>query len=190
MELHLSDRSITALNFLLVVVLSYFAALSVNDVVTLRRGSAEAPVLRTRGGGVNDASARRSRAAYQAIVDRDIFNLVPPPVAAPEVQVEELHITLIGVTQSTGGKPYAIFADRNGEQSVYQVGETIPDSGKLLEVDKDRAIIEHGGKPVTLELPKDDMSGDGSGNGGLSPSEGAANRDALRHRLMRHRNRD
>ena len=118
MELHLSDRSITALNFLLVVVLSYFAALSVNDVVVLRRGSAEAPVLRTRGRGADDSSARRPRAAYQAIVDRDIFNLVPPPVAAPEVVVEELHITLIGVTQTTGGKPYAIFADRSGEQSV------------------------------------------------------------------------
>jgi type II secretory pathway component PulC len=195
MELHLSDRHLMALNVLLVAVLVYFAALAVNDVVVLRRAPAEAPVPRTRGRVADDAS-HRPRAAYQAIVERDIFNLVPPPAAAPQVVVEDLHLTLIGVSQTTKGKPYAIVADRRGEQAVYRVGETIPGSGKLLEVGKDRAIVEHGGKHVVIELPNDDMN---SARGGfasnarsaptprrLSPAE-APSRDERQHRPSRHR---
>ena len=193
MELHFSDRHIVALNLLLVAVLAYFAALAVNDVVVLRRAPAEAPVLRTRGRVANDSFANRPRAAYQAIVERDIFNLVPPPAAAPEVVVEDLHLTLIGVSQATKGKPYAIVADQRGEQSVYRVGEMIPGSGKLLEVGKDRAIVEHGGKHVVIELPKDDMN---SAPGSFAARAGfpramtpaaASNGDQMQHRRMRHR---
>jgi type II secretory pathway component PulC len=196
MELRLSDRHLMALNLLLAAVLLYFAALAVNDVVALRRAPAEAPVRRTRGRVADDASAHRPRAAYQAIVERDIFNLVPPPAAAPEVVVEDLHLTLIGVSQTTKGKPYAIVADRRGEQAVYRVGETIPGSGKLLEVGKDRAIVEHGGKQVVIELPNDDMN---SARGGpassarsaqtprrLSPAE-PSSRDEKHHRPSRQR---
>lgn len=184
-----------ALNLLLVAVLAYFAALAVNDVVVLRGAPAEAPVPRTTARVVDNSLGNRTRAAYQAIVERDIFNLVPPPAPAAPVVVEELHLTLIGVSQSTKGKPYAIIADRRGEQSVYRVGETIPDSGKLLEVGKDRVVVEHGGKHVAIELPKDDMSSaptegfgasEGSVDEGPSPAE-ASGQDGLRHRLMRHR---
>jgi type II secretory pathway component PulC len=161
MDLHLSDRHIVALNMLLVTVLAYFAALSMNDVLALGRAPIDAPVLNTRR-VLSDASVRRSREAYQAIVERDIFNLEPPPAAAPEVVVEDLHLTLIGVSQTTHGKPFAIIADATGQQSVYRVGEVIPGSGKLIEVDKDQAIIEHGGKNVAIALPKDDMNGPGA----------------------------
>jgi type II secretory pathway component PulC len=196
MELRLSDRHIIALNMLLVAVLAYFAALAVNDVVLLRRAPVEAPIARTRGGLMDDSSPSRSRAAYQAIVERDIFNLEPPPVAAPEVVVEDLHLTLIGVSQTTAGKPFAIVADATGQQSVYRVGEMIPGSGKLLEVDKDQAIVEHGGKHVVIALPKDDMTG---GSGAVASSDASPSRlrrptpleasshDESRHRSMRHR---
>jgi type II secretory pathway component PulC len=195
MELRLTDRHIMAVNVLLVGVLAYFAVLAVNDVVAFRGAPIAAPILHTQSKVADDFTANRTRAAYQAIVERDIFNLEPPPPppAAPVV-VEDLHLTLIGVTETSKGKPYAIFADRTGEQSVYRVGEIIPGSGKLLEVTKDRAIVEHGGKHVALELPKDNMSGDDSGDetvaqdGDLSPAE-ASSRDQAHHRLMRHRRR-
>src|ERR1700691_2014297 len=157
MELRLSDRHIVALNVLLVTVLGYFAILAGKDVLALRSSAAGGPVLSRRGRIANSSPANQSRAAYQAIVERDIFNLVQPPTPPPQVVVENLHITLVGVSQASKGKPFAIVADEQGEQSVYRVGEIIPDSGKLLEVDKDRAILEHGGKQIVLELPKDDM---------------------------------
>jgi len=183
MELHLSDRHIVALNLLLVTVLAYFAALALNDVVSLRHSSSDAPVmsLHTR---VADDSVSRPRADYQAIVERDIFNIeVPPPPPAPVVE-EDLHLTLVGVSTATKGKPYAIVSDARGEQAVYRVGEVIPDSGKLLEVQKDRAIIEHNGKQVVLELPKEEMEGDAEASPEVSPDD-ASEQDNMRHRRMR-----
>jgi type II secretory pathway component PulC len=210
MELNLSDRYIMALNVLLFAVLAYFAVLSVNDVLAYRRAPAEAAAPRAGSKVADDSSADRTRAAYQAIVERDIFNLVPPPTAPAQVIVEDLHLTLIGVSQTTKGKPYAIIADRSGQQSVYRVGEMIPNCGKLLEVGKDRAIVEHGGKQVALELPKEDMnsapssvaSSDAYRSLGQDPEavaereaaaereageNGSGERDELRNRLAHHR---
>lgn len=148
-----------ALNALLAAVLIYFAALSVNDVIGAYHGTDAAPVPHTHAKVTQNAFANRSRAAYQAIVERDIFNLEPPPAPPPQAVEEDLHLTLIGVTQTTKGKPYAIIANQLGEQSVYQLGEEIPDSGKLAKVEKDRVLIDHNGKEVALELPTDDTSG-------------------------------
>jgi type II secretory pathway component PulC len=188
MELQFTERHIMALNALLVAVLIYFAALAVNDVVGLGRSSDDAPALQTRGKVAQQPFADRSRAAYQAIVDRDIFNLEPPPAPPTPVVVEDLHLTLIGVTQTTKGKPWAIIANQQGEQSVYQVGETIPDSGELIKVEKDRAIIEHGGKEVALELPTDDTGGGPSSlaaNNGIMTPQDSSRRDRAFHRRMR-----
>src|ERR1700730_10561848 len=121
MELNLSDRHIMALNVLLFAVLAYFAALSVNDVLAYRRTPRAAAVSHGADRLAAQSYADRPRAAYQAIVDRDIFTLVPPPAVTPLAPVEELHLTLIGVSQSSKGKPYAIIADRSGQQSVYRV---------------------------------------------------------------------
>jgi type II secretory pathway component PulC len=188
MELQLTERHIMALNGLLVAALLYFAALAVNDVVGAYRGTDDAPVRRAHAKVARDLSANRSRAAYQAIVERDIFNLEPPPPPPPKVVVEDLHLTLIGVSQTTKGRPYAIIANQVGEQSVYQVGEEIPDSGKLIKVEKARAIVEHDGRQVALELPTDETSGapspDASSGEIVTPQE-ASRQDQGRHRRMR-----
>jgi type II secretory pathway component PulC len=190
MELRLTDRHIMALNVLLVAVLAYFAALAVNDVLAMRRPEADAPTVRVPGKAANNAFANRSRQAYQAIVERDIFNLEAPPPPPVQIVVEDLHLTLVGVSQTTKGKPYAIISNSQGEQSVYRVGEMIPDSGKLLEVGKDRAIVEHNGKQVAIEIPSDDAGGADSGGGAgartLTPSQ-ASGQDEANHRRMRRR---
>ena len=186
MELNLSDRHIMAVNVLLFAVLAYFATLAAKDIVGLRRAPAEAPVARVRAKVMRDSSANLPRKAYQAIVERDIFNLVPPPAPPPSVVVEDLHLTLVGVSQATRGKPYAIVEDQTGEQSVYRVGESIPGSGKLLEVTKDRAIVEHGGKHVALELPKNELNDEASQQGNPTPS-GASRHDMRRHWMAHHR---
>jgi type II secretory pathway component PulC len=181
MELHLSDRHIVALNLLLVTVLAYFAALALNDVMLLGHSPSDAPTMSSHARAADD-SVSRPRADYQAIVERDIFNIEAPPPPPAQVVEEDLHLTLIGVSTATKGKPYAIVSDASGEQSVYRVGEVIPDSGKLLEVDKDRAIVEHDGKQVVLELPKDDTSGGDDGD--VSPAAASYN-DLMQHRRMR-----
>jgi type II secretory pathway component PulC len=185
MEFNLSDRHIVALNFLLVTVLAYFAALAANDLFLIRGPAIDTQAQNRRVRAISDASATRQRAEYQAIVDRDIFNLEAPPPPPAQVVVEDLHLTLIGVSQATKGKHYAIIEDQRGEQSVYRVGEMIPDSGKLLEVDKDRAIVDHNGKHVVLELPAEDAGSPGDFAGEstgrrLTVSEASAD-DAMAH---------
>ena len=44
MEIRLTERHIVALNFLLIAVLAYFAALSVNDIVAFRLTPTNAPI--------------------------------------------------------------------------------------------------------------------------------------------------
>jgi len=154
----LSERHIVALNYFLIVVLAYFAALAANDIVAGRPRSSEDSVARAVSRSV-ERLPDHSRSDYQAIVERDIFNLTPPPVVAPPPVVEDLHLTLIGVSRMSKGKPFAIIQDQRGEQAVYRVGETIPDSGKLVAVESDRAIVEHDGRKVTVELPNDEVSG-------------------------------
>jgi type II secretory pathway component PulC len=195
MELQLTERHIMALNALLAAVMLYFAALAVNDVMGLQRGADDAPIAHVHGKAVRDLSANRSRAAYQAIVERDIFNLEPPPAPPAQVVEEDLHLTLIGVTQTTKGKPYAIIANQMGEQSVFQVGEEIPDAGKLLKVEKDRAIIQHGAKQVALELPTDDPGAAAAAPPPASPfarfprrmnPQDASHQDEIHHRRIGH----
>ena len=162
MDLRLTERHIMALNFLLIAVLAYFAALSVNDIVALRMAPATAPLPRVEVQPIDNSAANRSRVAYQEIVNRDIFNIAPPPkVEAPVVEKIDLHLTLIGVSlTSTAGKtPFAIIADRAGQQNVYRLGATVPNAGKLVEVAKTRVIIDHNGKRVAVDLPKDELPG-------------------------------
>jgi len=171
MDLRLSERHIVALNFLLVAVLAYFAALSVNDIVKLRLAPASAPIPQIVVRPIDNRAANRPRGAYQEIVNRDIFNIAPPP--QPRVQVEEkidLHLDLIGVSTATKGKlPYAIISNRMGEQNVYGLGETVPDAGKLVEVDPDKVFIDHNGKRVALLLPKNEMPGPVEGIQPIAP---------------------
>jgi general secretion pathway protein C len=162
MDLRLTDRHIMALNFLLIAVLAYFAAGAVNDVIALRMAPTTTAAPRaTRRRVFNDGAVTRPRGAYQEIVNRDIFNIAPPPqIVAPVVEKIDLQLDLIGVsTASTGKEPYAIIANRSGEQGVFKLGQQVGDAGKLVEVDKDRVLIDHRGKRIALVLPESDLPG-------------------------------
>ena len=176
MDLRLTERHIVALNFLLIALLAYFAARAVNDIVALRMTPAttSAPAISTHI--VDNGAINRPRGAYQEIVNRDIFNLTPPPQAP--VQVEEkidLHLQLVGV--STGKPPFAIIENRNGEQGVFRLGQMVGDAGKLVEVDKDQVFIDHNGKRVALILPREDMPGPVEAAQPEAPPEEADNSD-------------
>jgi general secretion pathway protein C len=155
--LNLPERYILILNLLIgVFIIPYFLALSVVDAVKLHLAGNILPAesqYTHRGQPINRA-VRRSRAAYDGIVRRDIFNLAPPPAAAP-VESETLAVKLIGTSQLSTGKPFAIIEDPQGTQLLYQVGQMIPDAGRLLEVTSDRAVILHNGHRVAIEIPRD-----------------------------------
>ncbi len=167
MEIRFTERHIMALNVLLVVILAYFAARSVNDIIAMRL--APAPAAPSASHFVAQSGAgSHPRGYYDAIVQRDIFNLVPQEQAPPPVVAEDLHLKLLGISLITGGKPFAIIEDRTGQQALYRVGEEIPAAGKLVEVDADRILIERAGHRVAVDLPKEEMPGPVAGPAGVS----------------------
>jgi len=151
MELRLSRGHVVALNFVLIVLLAYFAASSINDVI---RWSliARTPVALAPRPSVYHPVARHPRSYYEAIVRRDLFNRSQPHVSAP-IAKEDLNIKLVGTSQLTLAKPFAIIADRTGRQSLFRTGDKIPGIGRLLAVEENRVIIDYHGRRVAVELP-------------------------------------
>jgi len=100
----------------------------------------------------------RPRGVYNAIVQRDVFNLAPARIEAAPVETEDLKITLLGTSHLTGGdRAFAIFEDQAGSQQLYRLGEAIPGIGKLVQVGKNRVIIDRNGRRVAVEIPKDNL---------------------------------
>lgn len=159
MWLSFSERYIAALNFLLIGVLAYFAALSVNDLIARHlSGAVAAP-----GPAAVVAPGRAvhlGRGGYAIIAERDVFNSVrehaPPP--PPPVVAADLHIRLLGTSHLTLANPFAIVEDlRNSQQTLYRLGDEIPDVGALIEIGKQRIIISHQGQNIAVELPDNQL---------------------------------
>ena len=155
---NLPERYLTLLNLLIGVTILYFLALSVTDAARLHYAPAilPAPSEYPRG-AARRFVGRRPRQFYDVIVRRDIFNLAPAPETALPVENEHLDVTLVGTSQVTSGKPYAII-ENSGTQAVYRAGDMVPGAGQLLSVARDRVVILHDGHRVALELPRQDLT--------------------------------
>lgn len=166
MRLAFSERYVVGLNLLLIAGCAYFAARSFNDIVARRltvippAPSIAAPARVPR---------ELTRAAYEVIIQRDIFNAVkqqaPPPPPPPQASAADLHIKLVGTSHLTWTKPFAVFEDQNThDQQIYRQGDQIPDAGELVSVEKSKVVINHNGTMVSLEMPTD------QGDAGTAPS--------------------
>lgn len=142
-----------AINLLIAAILAYFLGILANDVIFLRSSRKLTP-LTSPISSAPLASKRRVRSYYDAIIKRDVFNLSPAPEPPVEVTTD-LPITLIGTSQLTDTSSFIIVEDNNDhKQSLYSLGSDIPHAGKLVAVEKDRAVIQHLGKRTTMEMPK------------------------------------
>ncbi len=156
MKLRFTQIHVTILNFVLVGALAIVLAMCVRDVIE-RSVSNESDVTAVSSATPKAAGGLRARAYYDAIVKRDIFNEVPQETGPAPVVEEDLNIKLIGTSLLSKSKPYAIIEDQANNESLYQVGEDIPDAGKLVGVENGRAIIDRGGHRVALEIPAADL---------------------------------
>jgi len=156
---NLSERNIFILNLLIGLAIFPFLGLSATDLFKLHRASGVLPEESeyARSAPVRLGTGTHPRAYYNPIVTRDIFNLAPPPEAAP-VENAAIDIKLIGTSQMSAGKPYAIIEDANGKQALYRVGEQVPDAGQLVEVAKNRAVVLHNGHRVAIEIPQEGLT--------------------------------
>jgi len=156
MELRFSQQHVTALNILLFTALMYFASQCVIDIVQRRLSTDnDAPVAASIA--PRPASGVRTRTYYDAIVKRDIFNLVPQNNAPAPVVAEDLHLKLLGTSLLSKSQPYAILEDQAGNQSLYQVGQDVPDAGRLVSVEPNRVIIDRSGRRVAIDIPPSEI---------------------------------
>src|SRR5271168_3374276 len=156
MQLRFSQIHVTILNFVLVAALAIVSAMCVRDIIA-RSVSNEADAPASTSSARKAATGVRTRAYYDSIVKRDIFNEAPQESGPAPVVEEDLHLKLLGTSLMSKSKPYAIVEDETGAESLYQVGEDIPNAGKLVEVEVNRAFIDRGGHRVAIEIPNPDM---------------------------------
>jgi type II secretion system protein C len=169
MTLNIPERYLFAINVLLAaLVIPYFAARSVSQLIKLHYagGIEEQPAAIVEPGAGVGSGLARPRAIYNIIKQRDIFNLAPATEVAAPVEKEDLNIKLLGTSHLTGGaRDFAIIEDQSGIQQLYRLGEMIPGVGRLTEIGKNRAIIEHNGRRVAIEIPRDNLSQPGDDAG-------------------------
>jgi general secretion pathway protein C len=154
MRPRLTENHIIALNFLLIAGIAFVLALAVNDFVRWRLAWLDrgAVFLGPQLGAHMPRS--RSRADYEMIVRRDVFNAARPvrgPVIAAPVN---LHLRLLGTSQMSQSRPYAVIEDESSRrQSLYRLRDEIPGGGRLVLIEKNRVIVERNGQNVALEIP-------------------------------------
>jgi len=156
MQLRFSQIHVTILNFVLIAGLAVVSAMCVRDII-VRTVSSEPETAPISGSARASASGVRTRSYYDSIVKRDIFNATPQESGPAPVVEADLNIKLIGTSLQSKSEPYAIIEDPTGNESLYQVGDDIPDAGKLVSVEVNRAIIDRGGHRVAIEIPTSEI---------------------------------
>lgn len=156
----LQNKKIPALiNALIVVVMGYACS------VFIWKWFTPASSVGVAGGLVNaQAVVNKPYARYgQKIANLHVFGKpeAPKPIqpVAPQPQEKapqtRLNLTLKGVlAHSDQNSAFALIGQGSGSQKVYGVGDTLPGNAKLLEVYKDRVIIEYQQREETLFLEK------------------------------------
>ncbi|MBF6570472.1 MAG: PDZ domain-containing protein [Candidatus Binataceae bacterium] len=147
MDLNYSERYLAALNLILIAAMAYFAALCVNDIIARHLQPVSSIAVQPAVRPPQTVTLHR-KGYYDVIAKRDIFNLQPQTqiAAPPPVVVRDLHLKLLGTSIVTHHKPFAIVEDeRSGQQVLYSVGDTIPDAGRLVEVQRSSIVIDQGG---------------------------------------------
>jgi len=180
MRMHLSGRYVTVLNFALIAAIAYFAALSADDLIARRltaSSSTEPPIQAAR----NTVTANLSHGSYSIIAERDVFNSVKQAPAPAAPVAANLHIKLLGTSELTAAKPFAIIEDNNNhQQALYRLADEIPDAGTLVAIERKRVLIDHQGQIMALEISDGDLSSLTAVASRITPSgrRGAENSDS------------
>jgi len=112
---------------------------------------------------------RKSVQEYEAMLPSNPFSIPVGSLkqAASGTEQKELSdIKLVGTISGNADYGYAIFVGKDGKQSMFKVGESVFEAGKLKTVEKYGASIESNGKLIKITMvdvlapgEMDDMKG-------------------------------
>jgi len=152
------SRYLVLVNLLLLGLAAYWGASTVTTAIAAKLTPLP-PVHLTAPPPPPAQQPNRQISYYAAIYNRDIFNSTKPeaPKAPPAPVKTKLNLKLWGVAIHHGKRPsYAIIEDQSTrKQDLYQIGDTIAGSAKLVSIEWDKVTLERDGQKEFLELAPD-----------------------------------
>lgn len=124
------------------------------------------------------------RGAYAAIARRNIFNSAsgdlavdddPQDATRPEVvERSPANLLLVGTAVGPPEDTYAVIEDlESREQGLYQVGDTLQEAGRVVDVSRCRVVLKRGGNREALACVEPDERPPPRGRRGIeSPARG------------------
>lgn len=143
---------------------AYFLADTVNLVIARGLEASIRPNEGPPGAVANRSTAGVDRAAYQRILQGDLFHPSErgQEVTLPEVETSaplaplDLPLVLIGTVEGQGMESFAILEDRGTrEQDVYRQQDVVKDGAILAKVERNQVVLRLGAREQVLTIYSD-----------------------------------
>ena len=146
---------LTLTNWLMGSLLIFFVLVFVRDIValSLRKAQALPPVT-----AYTARAPKKSIREYASIVTNN-------PFGSPGGELKQLSadggessasgvsgLMLVGTVSGPQKYGYAIFVDKNNNQEVFKIGDTVHAMGVLQSVEKDKAVLFSGGRAIEVAI--------------------------------------
>lgn len=168
----LEHRLLTpAAHLLFCVAFAYLAAQILNHCIVSSWWKSPVHAMTSRHGlsskAEREGRPRRGIKQYAMISKRNIFNSEAnnkkpknkkPPVP-PKPEKSPLEVVLLGTATGAPDDSYAVLYDRKTrEQDLYQINDFVQDKARILEIDRDRILLQRGDDREVLEMVEPDES--------------------------------
>jgi general secretion pathway protein C len=146
---------LTITNWLLGILLIFFALILFRDIIALSFRKVQVP---PRSTSFTVRSPKKIIQEYASIV-------INNPFGAPGGELKQLSaadgesaasglsgLTLVGTVSGPQKYGYAIFVDKNNDQEVFKVGDAVHAMGVLQRVEKDKVVLLAGGRAIEVPI--------------------------------------
>ncbi len=146
---------LTIANLLMGLLLIVVALVLVRDVVALSFRKVQAPA---RSTSYTTRAPKKNIQEYAPIVRNN-------PFGSPGAELKQLSaadgesaasglsgLTLVGTVSGPKKYGFAIFVDKNNDQEVYKIGDSVRSMGVLQRVEKDKVVLFAGGRAIEVPI--------------------------------------
>lgn len=143
--------------WMLVSIIVFFSLLIFNNIFSIRLS----PLSTMDKTPINDKTVQPFRKnSYTAILNSPLFGIyIPDNIADGGVKKSLLNVTVAGILLSNKTEhSQVIIRSANNEETVYQIGDTIPGDALVKRITANDVIVEHDGNIERLSLPKNGLN--------------------------------
>jgi len=148
-------RIITIVNGILALIVIGMFLLLMRDIVSISLTASKKPPFQSPIKQQKDTSGK-GLMDYNPILKNNPFGFYAGALSLLGSKAEGAKIaadvTLVGTVSGHKKFAYAIFADKNNIQEIFKIGASVYGIGKLQGVEKDRVLINDGGKIKEIQI--------------------------------------